>query len=126
MTTRVRQGVLALLAAAALSVSAALLMPGFAQAATWTNYCNNQKLPGWQESGSIYCYGANRVAHELMGWGDQHSVCIGMSYMVTRCSGGPGAGVYTSSELGYWIAGTPWIENQAPGWNVVHGRSLVE
>jgi hypothetical protein len=87
--------------------------------ANWANFCNPVTLPG-----NGYCEGPAQVMNKLYGWGDQHSVCVGLrgSYMYWRCSSGPGVGVYTPTfEPFVWY---PHIQNNAAGTNTVHGVVL--
>lgn len=95
--------------------------PGTASA-SWANYCNPVTLGGWQG-----CNGTVRTLNQTYGWGDQHSVCVGIAgleFAVKRCSSGPGAGVY-SGKTNEAIGATPHIENHAAGTNTVHGVSLA-
>jgi hypothetical protein len=73
-----------------------------------------------------YCGGPATGMYQDYGWGDQHSVCVDIRPWpgVRRCSSGAGAGVY-SGEISKGTGGTPWIENNAPGENYVHGIYLT-
>lgn len=119
-TAKRKAAAIAICATLAACLTLSLSSPPKAEAGT-SAYCNNQKL-----NGLTICGGAIRQMYQLMGWGDQHSVCIwasgspaGGGGAYTSCSGGPGAGVYTptfSPILAY-----PIIGNNASGWNIVHG-----
>jgi len=117
---------IALLGSAAALWSAAAAPPS-AEASTLVAYCNNQKLAGTSEGGQSWCQGSVRQLHYVYGWGDQHSVCVSATALAPACSSGPGAGVYDvypEIEGKYYWASYPFISNNAPGWNVVHGLSL--
>jgi hypothetical protein len=118
--------VIALLGFAAVLCSAAMVPPS-AEASTLVPYCNNQKLAGTSEGGQSWCQGSVRELHYVYGWGDQHSVCVSATALAPACSSGPGAGVYDvypEYEGKYYFPSYPFISNNAPGWNVVHGVSL--
>lgn len=87
--------------------------------ANWANFCNPVTLGSNAE-----CSTSPHVMNQLYGWGDQHSVCVGWRYnnSVTRCSSGPGAGVYTP-QFETWTY-YPMIRNNATGTNTVHGVVL--
>jgi hypothetical protein len=90
--------------------------------AAWANFCNPVTLGGWAGCNSSAPSNINQV----FGWGDQHSVCVGipgLEYAVKRCSSGPGAGVY-SGQLNEAITAYAHIENHAAGSNTVHGIAL--
>lgn len=100
------------------ALSLALLGPKPVEA-NWANYCNPVTLGSNGE-----CATSPHVMNQLYGWGDQHSVCVGWQYngAVTRCSSGPGAGVYTPVfETFTWY---PMIRNNSAGTNTVHGVVL--
>ena len=80
-----------------------------------SSYCGNQVLGGWQQ-----CPGAQRTMYAAYGWGDEHSVCVGVSQLFNvTCSGGAGEGTYNPlGQTGYF---TPIIRNHAAGNNRVHG-----
>lgn len=88
--------------------------------ASWSNYCNPITL-----AGNTGCSGSARYMHQVYGWGDQHSVCVGSMSMSStwRCSSGPGAGVY-STTFGP-LTWYPGIQNNAAGTNTVHGISFT-
>jgi hypothetical protein len=93
-----------------------------------SNFCENQKISGL---GAPFpedvCIGAARTVYAVGGWGDQHSMCVGIGWNgpgfwgAKTCSGGPGQ--WTYNALGTSVYGYPKIENNAAGWNVVHGRA---
>ncbi len=112
----------ALVAGAALSALCVLLLLPTGATASWSGYCENNKLNGHE-----LCVGASRVLHGEFGWGDQHSVCVKNTHDTEMCSSGPEAGVYNpidSSSI-FWISAQPWIINNAAGWNYVHGLAEV-
>lgn len=88
--------------------------------ASWSNYCNPVTL-----AGNKSCVGTPRAFHQLYGWGDQHSVCVGIAWLQwsIKCSSGPGAGVYT--EKFAYNTYYPGIINNSAGTNTVHGISFT-
>jgi hypothetical protein len=83
--------------------------------ASESNYCG-----GWLNGGAD-CQGAQRLLHQTLGWGDQHSVCVSVNWgFPVNCSAGPGVGVYSdrlpNNEWRY-----PYMKNNAAGSNFVHG-----
>lgn len=106
--------ILALLALVlAISLAAAGSLPSRADASL-SEYCPNQNLGGF---GS--CYGAPRTLYAVLGWGDQHAVCVGaLQGGGSACSNNPGEGAYSPTTTAYT---TPWIQNRAAGNNLVHG-----
>ena len=96
------------------------LIAGQSQAnAAWSTYCNPVTLGAYGD-----CIDSPRKQYQLMGWGDQHSVCVQVSNFkeTRRCSAGPGHGVYTPTfEPWTWY---PLISNNAKGTNTVHGISF--
>jgi len=63
--------------------------------------------------------------NQVYGWGDQHSVCVGVQNFpsLRRCSSGAGAGVYSPTfETFTWY---PTIDNNAGSSNTVHGVSFA-
>lgn len=113
--------------AVVIAILAAGVLAGSVQANSWSPYCNNQKLSGWQESsGDRQCIGAPRTLHAVWGYGDQHSVCVWSTANEGMCASGPNTAVYNPNPPQfYWIFGYPAISNPAPGWNVVHGSAEV-
>lgn len=68
------------------------------------------------------CYGAERSMVGVTGYGDHHSVCVGIGIISGNCSGGPG-----QQATFYWgrsIYDRPRIENNAAGNNFVHGETF--
>lgn len=105
---------MALVATTALLALGLIAGQGQAKAA-WSTYCNPVTL-----GGHGYCHGVPRNLYQLMGWGDQRSVCVMIAASWTeRCSAGPGHGVYTPT-FGP-ITAYPMIKNNAAGTNTVHG-----
>src|SRR5690349_19014353 len=114
-----RSKLLIALAACVASLSLGLLGPGAAHAGTGT-FCNPVTLGDHGE-----CRGGSYVKlNQTYGWGDQHSVCVGVAVFnwSFRCSSGPGAGVY-STKVEY-MPYIPAIRNNASGSNTVHGVYL--
>jgi len=102
--------------AATIGLLAIGLIAGQGQAkAAWSVFCNPVNLPTY----GSYCYGAPRTAYQLMGWGDQHSVCVSVDQATRRCSAGPGHGVYTPTFGPFLV--NPLIVNNAKGSNTAHG-----
>lgn len=96
-----------------------LMGPAHANA-EWSTFCNPVTLSGLNDS----CLGSPRTQYQIMGWGDQHSVCVQVSNFkeTRRCSTGPGNGVYTPTfEPWTWY---PQISNNAKGTNTAHGISF--
>jgi len=93
--------------------------PAAAQAST-SNYCGGWKGP-W-----VDCGGASRQLYQTYGWGDQASVCVGMTYSSGgwSCSSGAGSGVY-SGQLAYNVTDIPRIKNNSGVNNYVHGVALT-
>jgi hypothetical protein len=96
-----------------------LIGPANANAAS-TPFCNPVTVGAY-----VGCNGPLIYLNQVYGWGDQHSVCVGIAgleFAVKRCSSGPGAGVYsgTAGAMQY----TPHIENHAAGTNTLHGVAL--
>jgi hypothetical protein len=119
-TSIVRSSRLMLALAATIAMLALGLIAGQEQAkAGWSNYCNGVTLGGGQG-----CTDFARYMNQVYGWGDQRSVCVGISgaQWSWRCSSGPGAGVYSPT----FGPGTfyPGISNNAAGANTVHGVAL--
>jgi hypothetical protein len=87
-------------------------------------FCGGVVLGQW---GNCSTGGSVRTYQDY-GWGDQHSVCVLLApynAQTTACSGGPGQGVYSGQlppEVGE--NATPFIANNAPGANTVHGVYL--
>jgi hypothetical protein len=103
----------ALLALAAIAIVAAFATPSRADAST-SEYCPNANLAGFAS-----CYGGARTLYAVLGWGDQHAVCVGaLQGGGSACSNGPGEGAYSPTTTAYT---TPWIQNRAAGSNLVHG-----
>ncbi len=99
--------------AAMLVVSYALLAPSSASASP---YCG-----GWL-GGFGQCWGAERNLTGVSGYGDHHSVCVGIGAISGRCSGGPGQlAIYNWGSV---IHAQPRIENNAAGNNFVHGETF--
>lgn len=101
-----------------------LLPTTSARANSWSPYCNNIWLGGW-ETNSYRCEGAPRTLHAEYGWGEQHSVCVANLFNSAMCSSGPGVGVYNPVEGEYWQYSSPIIANNAPGSNLVHASAEV-
>jgi hypothetical protein len=83
--------------------------------ATTSTYCNNQTLSNYN-----ICYGGARNLEAVLGWGDNHSVCVNATgHTSWTCSSGPGQSTFNSgiscAQRG------PEIQDNATGSNVVHG-----
>lgn len=97
----------------------ALLLAGLALSsapASASPYCG-----GWLGAYG-QCWGAQRNLSGVTGYGDQHSVCVGIGAISGRCSGGPGQ--QASYYWGSVIYAQPRIENNAAGNNFVHGETF--
>lgn len=98
----------------ALCMTWLLASPSNASAGT-SPYCNNQTLGSY-----AVCVGAQRSLYAVYGWGENHTVCVSSVEVGSfACSPQPGAGAYVNFGFTFW--GTPRIENNAVGNNVVHG-----
>jgi hypothetical protein len=114
-----RSKLLIALAACVASLSLGLLGPGAAKA-EWGGFCT-VTLGGYG-----VCKGPSVRLNQAYGWGDQHSVCVGIEPFPNwsfNCSSGPGAGVY-SAKLTETMYAWPTIKNHAAGTNSVHGIYL--
>jgi hypothetical protein len=101
------------------SMAFGLMVTNSAQA-NWGNYCN-RTLGGYEP-----CRGPLVYVNQAYGWGDQHSVCVGIEPFDNwswNCSSGPGSGVY-SAKLNEAMNAWPAIKNHAAGTNTVHGIYL--
>lgn len=98
----------------ALCVSYLAAAPSNAEAGT-SGYCGNVTLGGFGG-----CTGGLRSLYAVLGWGDQHPVCVRTVQVgVLTCSGAPGEGTY--DNFGFTFNGEPQIFNHAAGNNTVHG-----
>lgn len=103
--------------------------PATAQADEWTNYCNNQKLGGWNEPWPPYpfCYGAARWYSAVMGEGDQHSVCVQASDGSGMCSSGPGAWVYNTGDWEFrWERPYIVLNSGVNTYSIVHAAAWTK
>lgn len=109
-----------LAAAAALSVLAFAGSAGSAAAqASTSNYCG-----GTLGSGG-WCFGTARWQYQTYGWGDQGGVCVGIFEYPTRaCTQAANTGVYSAST-GSNVWQQPYIGNNVPWSNFVHGVALT-
>lgn len=107
------------LVGAMLALSVALIAgPASAQAST-SNYC------GGTLNGGAYCFGAARWVYQTYGWGDQGGVCVGIfQYPSMACTQAANTGVY-SANLGSNVWQQPYISNNVPWSNFVHGVALT-
>jgi len=97
---------------ATLCVSLAL----FAPSASASEYCG-----GWLGAYG-QCYGNARSLNGVSGYGEQHSVCVGIEAIGRVCSGGPGQ--IATYNFGSTVYYRPRIENNAAGNNLVHGNTF--
>lgn len=100
------------------ALAAAVIQPKAANAST-SPYCGGNKA-GWEA-----CTGGIRWLYQTYGWGDQGSVCVTVvGYPVYACSSSAGSGVY-SGNVGSNVYAYPYIRNNTPGSNYVHGVALT-
>lgn len=117
---RSRGSLLAVLAVAVVCALAAII-PAKASAAGNTTYCWGT----WLQNHGDWC--TNSIGEpnmtELVGSGEQHSVCVSAAAGVTECSPGPLQGVYNTSMAGCGNGcGVPVISNNGYSANKVFGR----
>jgi hypothetical protein len=113
----------------AMCLSFLAVSPGNAQADGWTNYCNGQKLGGWNETWPPYpyCYGAARWYGSVMGEGDQHSVCPIASNDSMMCTTGPGAWVYNPGDGVFrWREPSIYQNSGIKTWTIVHAVAWTQ
>jgi hypothetical protein len=123
MAERTTQGSGAIVAVFAIACVCALLamIPARASAAGNTTYCWGT----WIHNHNEWCSFGTGVSSmtELVGSGEQHSVCVWAAAGQTQCSGGPLQGVYNTSMAGCTTnCGIPSISNNGFDWNKVFGR----
>jgi hypothetical protein len=99
---------------AILYVSLTLLAPS---ASASSKYCGGQRLNGHE-----YCFGVARNLEEVKGYGEEHSVCVGIGAASGHCSGGPHQ-IATFNE-GKVVHEEPWIQDNASGSTVVYGEAF--
>lgn len=119
-TTTQRSGaILAVLAVAC--VCALLAMIPARASASEATYCWGT----WLQYHNSYCDMREGIPNvtELVGSGEQHSVCVWVAAGQTECSPGPLQGVYNTSMAGCGGGcGIPSILNNGYDWNKVFGR----
>lgn len=102
---------------AALSVGL-IAGPAAAQAST-SPYCGGTLASGG------WCFGAARWQYQTYGWGEQGGVCVGIFEYPTRaCTQAANTGVY-SADVGSNVWQQPYIGNNVPWSNYVHGVALT-
>jgi hypothetical protein len=89
----------------------------FAPAASANKYCGGQHLSNFE-----YCRGVERNLTGVEGYGEQHSVCVGIDAISGHCSGGPHQ--IARFVWGEVIFTDPWIEDNAKGETVVYGETF--
>lgn len=90
------------------------------QTAEASPFCGGQVRSNYN-----YCHGAARTVNAgggVSGYGDQRSVCLGISILSGGCSSGPGH-VHVM-WLSYTIHGQPWIQVNAPGASTLWGQTF--
>lgn len=90
----------------------------FAPSASASKYCGGKKLTNYET-----CVGAARNLHEVKGFGEEKSVCVGISAVGGgHCSGGPHQiAVYNYGTVYYT---EPWIQDNAVGSTIVYGEAF--
>jgi hypothetical protein len=82
-----------------------------------SKYCGGQRLNGHET-----CFGVARNLEEVRGYGEEHSVCVGIGAKAGHCSGGPHQ-IATFDE-GKVVFQKPSIEDNASGSTVVYGEAF--
>jgi hypothetical protein len=119
-THRPTASLFALLAVAAVCILVAIV-PTKASAAGNAGYCWGTWIHYHNEWCTNSAYTPNMT--ELVGSGEQHSVCVWAAAGQTQCSGGALQGVYNTSMAGCGTGcGVPAISNNGYDWNKVFGR----
>jgi hypothetical protein len=116
MTGSFRLGAVAAVASS-MCVLAVLLFGAPKAGAAVYGFCENVHVGGYGPCQEVTA----RRTYQDYGWGDLHSVCVSLPPQsgTERCSGGPGAGVYSGTiEYNYVF---PLIKNNAAGDNYLHG-----
>jgi hypothetical protein len=80
-------------------------------------FCGGQSV-----NNEIKCWGIHRVLSGDTGYGDEHSICIGIDLINGPCSGGPGQ--LATLNLGSASDHAPWITGNARGFTIVHGETF--
>jgi|GEM_PF-5936465 hypothetical protein len=107
---------LALLAGVIAMLSVALMLIASSASAS-SKYCGGQRL-----SGGEYCFGVARDVEEVKGYGEEHSVCVGIGAESGHCSGGPHQ--IATFDKGTVVDEEPWIQDNAAGSTVVYGEAF--
>ncbi len=99
------------------ALGASLLLFLSAPSASANPYCGGKHL-GNHET----CNGTERRMLGDRGYGEQHSVCVGVGGVTGKCSGG----AHQIAEFVYIeeLIDFPWIQNNAAGENVVFAESF--
>lgn len=89
----------------------------FAPSASASSYCTGRHLSNFE-----YCYGVSRSLTGDRGYGESHSVCVGIGGVTGRCSGG----AHQIAEFVYIekIIDEPWIADNAKGETVVYAETF--
>lgn len=120
VATRRGGSLLAFIAIAAVCALAALV-PARASAAGNAAFCWGTVLSNHNDWCTNGAYTPNMT--EIVGSGEQHSVCVWAAAGVTQCSSGPLQGVYNTSMAGCGTGcGVPAINNNGFSPNRVFGR----
>jgi len=94
-----------------------LLLALSSPAAKASPFCGGQTV-----STNNPCFGASRALNGANGYGDSHSVCVGVSTTSGPCSSGPGQ--IATITFGSTITGTPWLAINVSGSTIVHGNTF--
>jgi len=88
-----------------------------APSASASGYCGGKVLSNYG-----ICYGAERSASEVQGYGTEKSVCVGLAPISGKCSSGPYA--WASDNYGTVYYTSPWIQDNAAGRTEVFGEAF--
>lgn len=107
---------LAVLAGVLVMLSVALTFIASSASAS-SKYCGGLRLNGHE-----ICFGVARNLEEVKGYGEEHSVCVGIGAKGGHCSGG--AHQIATFNEGKVVFQKPWIEDNAAGSCVVFGEAF--
>ncbi len=68
------------------------------------------------------CWGAARNVSEVIGWGNEKSVCVGVAPLTGKCSSGPWA--FAVMSYGVVYHSEPWIQDNAAGKTTMWGEAF--